>query len=194
MSRRTSKVCPVCSNTFLSWRAEPVHCSRACHGRTIAGKQPNGGFVAGQRAHNSSEIGDVRIRLGADGVHRAWVKIGHPTKWVQRYRHVWECANGPIPAGMLVHHKNRDPLDDRIENLCIMTNAEHLEEHRPERTNAGPAVAAAHASRRHEATCIQCNTPFIRLARRNMSDTCSVCRHRFYKARYKARMKANKRR
>lgn len=193
MPHQTPKVCPVCFNTFSSKRPKQVHCSRACRSRGAAGKQPNGGFVAGQRAPNLSEIGDVRFRLGADNIRRAWVKIGQPTKWVQRYRYVWECCNGPIPAGMVVHHKNRDPLDDRIENLCIMTNAEHLAEHRLEYTSAGPAIAAAHASRRHEATCIQCNTPFIRLARRNMSDTCRTCRDRSYKANYKARMKASKR-
>lgn len=51
-----------------------------------------------------------------------------------RYEHreVWELHNGPIPEGMIVHHLNHDPQDNRIENLALMTHAEHSRQHQTE--------------------------------------------------------------
>jgi len=51
-------------------------------------------------------------------------------KWRYRSRLVWEEANGPIPPGQVIHHRNHDPLDDRLENLQMLTRAEHMDAHR----------------------------------------------------------------
>lgn len=48
---------------------------------------------------------------------------------VSEHRWVWEQANGPIPAGYLVHHRNGDKLDNRLENLELLTHAEHSRHH-----------------------------------------------------------------
>lgn len=50
-------------------------------------------------------------------------------RYIYRYRWLWEQTYGPIPEGMEVHHKNRVSDDDRIENLELLTNAEHRLEH-----------------------------------------------------------------
>lgn len=34
-------------------------------------------------------------------------------------RAIWEWHYGPIPGGMEIDHANRDPMDDRIENLRL---------------------------------------------------------------------------
>lgn len=50
-------------------------------------------------------------------------------KWRYRSRLVWEAANGPIPPGILIHHGNENPIDDRLENLMAVTRAEHARIH-----------------------------------------------------------------
>lgn len=58
-------------------------------------------------------------------------------KWRYRSRLVWEAANGPIPAGRIIHHRNEDPLDDRLENLQMVTRSEHMRIHStPEKMRA----------------------------------------------------------
>lgn len=38
---------------------------------------------------------------------------------------MWELHNGPIPAGLIVDHKDRDKLNNRIENLRLATRAQN---------------------------------------------------------------------
>lgn len=50
-------------------------------------------------------------------------------RWRYRARLVWEAANGPILPGRIIHHDNEDPMDDRLENLRMVTRAEHARIH-----------------------------------------------------------------
>ena len=48
---------------------------------------------------------------------------------VREHRKVWEAAHGPLPEGAILHHKNGDKLDNRLENLEITTRQEHPRTH-----------------------------------------------------------------
>lgn len=47
------------------------------------------------------------------------------TDGARLHRRVWEAANGPIPAGHLIHHINGIKTDNRIENLELMEWGAH---------------------------------------------------------------------
>lgn len=149
-----------CSRSCLaSWRGT-LPANRGPRPRMIgnklrAGLKPSNGFAAGHRPWNKnakgihlspasefkpgprpdkrSPIGTVSLRRAHDGHLRAYVKVQHPNKWKLCAVKVWEDANGPVPKGSVVHHDDRNPLNDDLLNLICLTRAEHLAEHRDER-------------------------------------------------------------
>ena len=59
---------------------------------------------------------------------------GHPRAdkagYVMEHILVWEKETGfSIPVGCCIHHLNENKADNRIENLCLMTNGAHTVYH-----------------------------------------------------------------
>lgn len=46
-----------------------------------------------------------------------------------RYNAVWEWYRGSIPTGKEVHHKDGDILNDKLENLILLTHEQHAHHH-----------------------------------------------------------------
>jgi len=93
---------------------------------------PKTEFKKGQTPFNKRKIGTTTIRVGKNGEKRAWVKIKNPNKWILRSVFTWQKHFGKIYKGKLIHHKDRNPLNDEIKNLSMLTRSEHLNEHRSE--------------------------------------------------------------
>jgi hypothetical protein len=90
-------------------------------------------FKPGQPAPNKMPIGSVKIRRETHtGLLRVWVKIEEPNIWKKRAVLVWESIHGSLPKGWVVHHDNRDSLNDSLENLIGMSRRDHAAEHREE--------------------------------------------------------------
>lgn len=87
-------------------------------------------FKAGQRPEKRAKLGEQRNRKCRGGEIRCFVKVAHPNKWVLRAHHVWIAEKGYIPKGNIIHHHDRNPLNDDISNLRCLTRKEHVDEHR----------------------------------------------------------------
>ena len=91
---------------------------------------PETQFKKGCESNRKLPVGSVTVRhRKREANPRAWVKIAEPNVWRERAKVNWERANGPIPRGMVVHHIDRDPLNDSPENLQCMSRADHMREH-----------------------------------------------------------------
>lgn len=67
-----------------------------------------------------------------DGRAYTYYWEGDKKRYIYRYQWVWICANGPIPDGYSIHHRNHIKTDDRIENLEEMPRGEYSRLHEPE--------------------------------------------------------------
>lgn len=91
-------------------------------------------FKPGQPARNHEPVGTVKIRQRRNRPEspRAFVKVAEPNVWRLRAVVAWEVEHGALPRGHVVHHKDRNSLNDAPGNLAALTRAEHIAEHRSE--------------------------------------------------------------
>ena len=58
-----------------------------------------------------------------------WDPIKKTSRLIFQHVLLWEDAHGSIPEGYCLHHINEDKLDNRLENLKIVTHTEHKRLH-----------------------------------------------------------------
>lgn len=86
-------------------------------------------FKPGHNGTRRLPVGSVTFRTDKAGKPRAWVKIAEPSVWRPRAIVNWEAKHGPLPPGQIVHHRDRDSLNDSVENLAALTPAQHAKDH-----------------------------------------------------------------
>jgi len=83
------------------------------------------------------------MKINSNGYEYVRIKdhpLAQKSGVVAVHRKVWFDEYGPIPNKMLVHHKNGDRLDNRIENLEIVTKSVHGKCHYPEMSGLNKGV------------------------------------------------------
>ena len=71
------------------------------------------------------------------------------------HREIYKDNHGPIPRGMVVHHKDGNPLNNSINNLVLETLSDHQSHHasepkRVERARETIKIARISASKWHK--------------------------------------------
>lgn len=130
-SRKESLICPVCGITFFKHhdkRTKNRFCSIGCRDKW--------------RSMNVRGIRHPRfkgkIRYGTDNRYWAILSPYHPfcdgKGYVFEHRLIMEKSIKRFLApGEIVHHINRNTLDNDISNLCLMEKVEHDRLHTQER-------------------------------------------------------------
>lgn len=80
-------------------------------------------FKKGNKPHNWKPVGTEII--STDGYRK--VKVAEPNVWEFIHVKAWEESNGKIPEGMVIVFKDGNELNCSIDNLEIITRAEHLQ-------------------------------------------------------------------
>lgn len=111
------------------------HCSKACANHSYKGKSfsEKTQFVKGQKALNFKGWRLHYARKGGNAYREIFMP-SHPraTKsgYIREHRLVMEQKIGRVlEKNEVVHHKNHNTLDNRIENLELMTVSEHCRLH-----------------------------------------------------------------
>ncbi len=108
--------------------------NKGMKGQCASGSE-KGWFQEGRECDTKQPIGTIVIRNSkvSGRIHqRQWIKIAEPDKWEEYARFVYKQFQGEIRKGCIIHHIDRNTMNDDIENLAMLTRAEHINEHRHE--------------------------------------------------------------
>lgn len=89
------------------------------------------GHIRGNAARKYRPVGSIMIHNDKSGNQYRYIKIqGHgpnSQKYIPLARHNWQQANGPVPEGMFIVHKDGNTLNDDPSNLVAVTRKGHVQ-------------------------------------------------------------------
>jgi hypothetical protein len=122
---------------------------------TVFSTKQVGAFITSNKhktvyKHVMHELPLYTERIKGDGhIHIKFSMEGtHGQMWKEKHRWLWEQANGKIPEGMVIIFLDNNPLNCTLENLAMVSRAEHVEmlnsglyTSNPEMTRVGITIA-----------------------------------------------------
>jgi hypothetical protein len=122
-----------------------------------AGRWPANVVLGHRRVKSNSPAVPQRDHHGyanlGDGVGRnGEMSKGRKIQSKSANRWTWEQAHGPIPPGHEIHHIDRDPLNNDLSNLQLISAAEHDDLHQREREDHKVIAGVEHRR------CQRCDT------------------------------------
>ena len=112
------RYCVLCSKPFRNYRKKQRFCGHVCLGKANSGENSRD-WKGGKMKHCNG-----------------YILVKHDGKNRLEHRVVMEKLLGrPLKEEEVVHHKNHNKKDNRIENLELMTRGEHSIHHTMERKN-----------------------------------------------------------
>jgi hypothetical protein len=133
--------CPICKHAFKPKRKEQVFCSVTCR------QKNNGAGRNGQKTGPQSK--QYAARLSKDGYLRMYSgKHPYANGRKEIHWHVMvmeEHIGRPLRPGECVHHINGIKTDNRLENLALMTHADHSKMHTTELSKARQRIKGRYA-------------------------------------------------
>lgn len=95
--------------------------NKGMKGFQAGGRSSETQFKKGDTPGNHRPVGSERI--GVDGYIE--IKVAEPNRWCLKHREVWEQSNGKLPPGRILWFKDNNPLNCNIDNLMVVTRAQH---------------------------------------------------------------------
>lgn len=119
------RACNYCGEPFFATPTkirdgEGLYCSKPCANAARSKLSPEAGWLS----------------TNAQGyIERRWHNADTgKTMAIREHRHIWEAANGPIPAGYAIHHIDGHRDNNALSNLLCLSSGGHaiLHHTRPE--------------------------------------------------------------
>lgn len=60
---------------------------------------------------------------------RGYLRFSYYGKWYTVHRAVYEAFIGTIPQGMVIDHIDEDRLNNRVDNLQVLTSGDNVRKH-----------------------------------------------------------------
>lgn len=145
------RLCPVCQKPFRARRNVEIRtCSPQCAGILAVGRQQDDtwkqnrleSWIANGNAEKALK-GPLNPRFNGRKIRSGYIYIWIDDDYIAEHTHVMQQHIGrKLTPDEVVHHKNRDRGDNRLENLELMTKRDHALEHTAERLAARKLVRA----------------------------------------------------
>lgn len=81
-------------------------------------------FKAGHLPHNTLQDGITTTRISKNNKQYQFIRVSL-AKWIPLSHYNWIQANGPIPKGYCVVHKDKNTMNAKLDNLELITKAEN---------------------------------------------------------------------